>query len=84
MNDFLKFVDDLRHSFPITVDIYYSKIMNWCICVSKKGCASDYPDSPHDGEDAILAKAQGVDIELVFAKAHVRLKEWLLEYEGGY
>ena len=37
-----------------------------------------------NGEDVTLVQVQGVDMELCFAKAHVQLKEWLLEHEGGY
>ena len=84
MTDFLKFVNDLRRRFPIHVEIYYSKIMDWCITITKKGCASDYPESAHDGDDAILVQEQSSDMELVFAQAHVHLKEWLLEHDGGY
>lgn len=84
MSDFLLFVDELRHRFPVHVEIYYSKIMDWCITITKKGCAADYPESMHDGDDAILVQEQGPDMQLVFAQAHVHLKEWLLEHNGGY
>lgn len=84
MSDFLRFVDDLRHRFPVHVEIYYSKIMDWCIRVTKQGCASDYPKSPHDGNDAIMCDVQDCDMELAFAMAHVALKEWMLENNGGY
>ena len=84
MNEFLLFVDKLRESFPIHVEIYYSKIMDWCITITKKGCASDYPESMHDGNDAILVQEQDSDMQLVFAKAQVSLKQWLLDNDGGY
>ena len=84
MSDFLRFVNDLRKRFPIHVEIYYSKIMDWCVRITKVGCASDYPGSPHDGNDAILCNVQDLDMELAFAKAHVELKEWLSDYDGGY
>ena len=84
MSDFLRFVDDLRKRFPIHVEIYYSKIMDWCIRITKVGCASDCPESPHDGNDAVLCNVQDLDMELAFAKAHVELKEWLSDYDGGY
>lgn len=84
MSDFLRFVNDLSKRFPIHVEIYYSKIMDWCIRISRLGCASDYPDSPHDGDDAVLCNVQDLDMELAFAKAHVEIKEWLSEYDGGY
>ena len=84
MTDFLLFINDLKGRFPVHVDIYYSKILDWCIRVEKVGCASDYPDSPHRGDDAILCDVQSIDMELAFAKAHVAVKEWLSEYDGGY
>lgn len=84
MNEFLLFVDELRNSFPIHVEIYYSKVMDWVITITKKGCASDYPKSRHYGDDAILVQEQGCDMQLVFAQAHVHLKEWLIENCGGY
>lgn len=84
MNDFLKFIDDLRRSFPVHLEIYYSKIMDWNITVYKKGCADEYPQSPHDGKDAIMCKVQNADMEYCFAKAHSDLKDWLNEYNGGY
>ena len=84
MNDFLYFVDLLAHRFPIHLVIYYSKVMDWCIKITKVGCAPDYPDTPHEGNDAILVNVQDADMELCFAKAHVVLKEWLSENDGGY
>ena len=84
MSDFLRFVDDLRRRFPVHVEIYYSKIMDWCIRITKVGCASDYPKSPHDGDDVILCDVQDLDMELAFAKAHVALKQWLSDFDGGY
>ena len=84
MSDILRFVDDLRRRFPVHVEIYYSKIMDWCIRITKVGCASDYPESPHDGDDVILCDVQDLDMELAFAKAHVALKQWLSDFDGGY
>jgi len=84
MSEFLTFFDEKVKSFPMHLDIYYSKIMSWVITVTKKDCASDYPDSPHDGNDVIIVEVNEPDMSLAFAKAQVELKEWLLEYEGGY
>ena len=84
MNDFLTFVDKLRKRFPIHVDIYYSKVMDWCIMITKKGCASDYPEAVHDGDDIVIVDAQDADMELCFARAHVALKDWLIKFNGGY
>lgn len=84
MTDFLRFIDELRRNFPIHLEIYYSKIMDWCITVTKVGCADDYPNSEHIGSDAILCRVQDLDMQLCFAKAHVCVKEWLCENAGGY
>ena len=84
MNDFLEFVDELRNRTPIHLEIYYSKIMDWCITITKKDCASEYPKSEYDGDDAILVRVQDLDMKLAFAKAHVALKKWLLENKYGY
>lgn len=77
MNDFLKFFDDKVHDYPMHLEITYSKICDWCICVWKKGCAEN-------GGDLDILDVQDCDMELCFAKAHVALKEWLSDNEGGY
>lgn len=84
MTDFLKFIESLLSWFPVHVEICYNKTCDWTICIYKKGCASKYPSSENNGEDAILCKVDDNDMELCFARAHVALKDWLLEYEGGY
>ena len=84
MNDFLEFMDKLSRRFPFHLEIYYSKIMDWCIVVTKQGCAKDYPKSEHKGDDAIICMVQDSDMALCFAKAHVAVKEWLVENDGGY
>lgn len=84
MSDFLKFIDELAHHFPVHVSINYSKICDWEIYVFKQGCADDFPESSRIGDDAILCHAQSSDVELAFALAHVKVKEWLLENNGGY
>lgn len=77
MNEFLKFFDEKRKTYPMHMEIYYSKIMDWCISVYKKGCGEN-------GKDLEIVNVQHCDMELCFAKSHVELKEWLLEHEGGY
>lgn len=84
MNDFLKFLDKKLRDFSMHVDIGYNKTCDWSIYIYKKGCASDYPDSEKDGNDAVIVNVQDGDMELCFAKAQVALKKWLLENEGGY
>ena len=84
MNDFLKFLEEKLNVFPMHVDIGYNKICDWTIYIYKRGCASDYPNSRKSGNDAVIVDVQDSDMELCFARAHVALKEWLLENESGY
>lgn len=84
MADFLAFFADLVKRFPLHLEISYNKTCDWIIRIYKKGCADDYPNSEKDGNNALLVFEQNCDMELCFAKAHVALKEWLLENEGGY
>lgn len=83
MSDFLRFVDELHRRFPIHMQIYLSKIMDWCITITKKGCADDYPKSRRDGNDAVLCQVQDSSMEICFAKAYVALTDWLDENNGG-
>lgn len=84
MYDFLKFIDEKRRVVPMHIEITYSKTCDWGIFIYKQGCAKDYPDSRKFGEDAIIVNEQDVDMELCFAKAHVALKQWFIENNGGY
>ena len=86
MNDFLTFMDDLVQRFPVHVEIYYSKVMDWCIRVYRRDCADVYKGQgvKTEGSDVIICDVQHCDMELCFAKAHVAVKEWLLEFNGGY
>lgn len=84
MNEFLKFFDDKAKDFPMHLKITYSKICDWNILIYKKGCADYYPEAKRNGGDVIIVNESGCDMELCFAKAHVKLKEWLLEFNGGY
>ncbi len=84
MNEFLTFFDEKTHYFPMHLEIRYSKIVDWYIKITKVGCTADYPDCEHDGNDVLIVFEQENDMELMFAKAYVALKEWLLEHEGGY
>ena len=84
MTEFLQFIDGLRHSMAIHVDITYSKTCDWVIYVYRKGCADDPNGAPAQGDDAVMCYVEDCDMELCFAKAHVKLKEWMLEYNDGY
>lgn len=76
MHDFLKFYDSIQHGKGWALSIYHSNIIDWRISLGYK--------STHPKYDEEIFGVQDCDIELAFAKAHVALKEWLLENEGGY
>ena len=84
MTDFFEFYDRLRRSFPMHLEIYQSKIMDWHIEIKIIGCAGDYPTAEHEGNDVLVVWVQHSDMKYCFAKAHVALKDWMMEYEGGY
>lgn len=80
----MKFINKKLDNFPMHVSIGYNRTCDWGIYIYKKGCANDYPNSKRDGENAVIVDVQDCDMELAFARAHVELKEWLLENCGGY
>lgn len=77
MNEFLKFFDEKSHDYPMHLEVQYCKICDWTILIYKKGCADD-------GTDLVIVDVQSCNMELCFTTAYVKLKEWLLEHEGGY
>lgn len=77
MTDFLLFFNEKRRDYPLHLEIYYSKFMDWCISIYKKECGEN-------GDYLHIVDVQNCDMELCFAQAHCALKEWLLENEGGY
>ena len=84
MSDFLIFFKCLICRFPLHLEILYNKTCDWSIFIYKKGMAQDYPNAKHYGNDVIVVNESDGDMELCFAKAHVALKEWLCEHNGGY
>jgi hypothetical protein len=44
MTDFLEFYDELRRRFPLHLVIYQSRIMDWCIEITKKRTRGRLPD----------------------------------------
>ena len=84
MYSFLQFIDSLKSYFPVHLEIAYNRFSDWTIYVYKKACASEYPGCECSGDDVIICDEQHSDMEFAFAKAHVAVKEWLLEHNGGY
>lgn len=71
--DWIKLVQDNTMHF----ELYYSKTMDWCLKIWKKGCGEN-------GDDIVICNAQDCDLSYVLAKGEVAVKEWLLENNGGY
>lgn len=62
---------------PMHFELYYSKTMDWCLHIWKKGCGKN-------GEDLDICNEQDCDLSLILAKGEVAVKEWLTENNGGY
>ena len=43
-NEFLNFFDQKTQDWPMHLDISYSKMCDWTILVTKRGCAKGYPE----------------------------------------
>ncbi|MBR2587545.1 hypothetical protein IKE71_04220 [Candidatus Saccharibacteria bacterium] len=84
MADFLRFFEDKVKVFPMHFTLTYSKTCDWELEIMKHNCAEYYPEADLDGDDVIIFRGQDLDLELLCAKAHAALKEWLIEYESGY
>lgn len=76
MERFLEFFDKHAYEHRLTLEIYYSKIMDWCIKIYKKGCK--------DGDDLVILDIQSCDLSYAFARAEMELKDWFMENNGGY
>ena len=78
MSDFLRFVDHyISNVSYLHFELTYTKITDWCIYIWKKGAGPN-------GKDQEICSVQDCDLELCCAKAHVAMKKWLLDNEGGY
>ena len=71
--NWLRLVQDHTMHF----ELYYSKVMDWCLHIWKKGCGEN-------GEDIEICQEQDVDLNLLLAKGEVAIKEWLIENNNGY
>ena len=77
MDDFLKFFAEKTKHYPMCFSLSYSKSCYWCLRIWREKCVDDWFDEE-------VCYIEHCDIELIFAKAHVALKEFLLKKEGGY
>lgn len=79
---FYNFFNDVLGFGPMHMEIYYSKIMDWCIEIYKRGCADDYPDEQSRDGDAIVANIQFCSGAMAFAMAHGALRRWMKKYHN--
>ena len=77
MNEFLQFFDKVKYNYPMHMEIYYSSMLDWCITIWT-GRSSSFANRKK------IVNIQNCDMEYAFAKAHVDLKDYLSEHEGGY
>ena len=77
MNEFLRFFDEKTEYFPMHMQIYYSSIQDWCISIW-----TGRNNACHDKK--LIVDVQSCDMEYAFAKAQVKLKDYLSDHEGGY
>ena len=87
MEDFLRFIDNLTGRLALHLEIGYNKTCDWEIMVYRKGCADEYPEGAptcNSGNDALMCCVSDSDMELCFARAHVAVKDWLMDYHDGY
>lgn len=76
MYEFLKFYDEISINYPWSLEIYHSSIMDWSITIGYK--------TTHVKHGETIVHVQDVDMELAFALAQVKLKEYLRNEFGGY
>ena len=76
MNEFLKFYNEKYFAKGWKLEIYHSSIMGWCITLGYK------TTHPKSGE--VIFNIQSNDLEYIFARAQVLLKDWLIENDGRY
>lgn len=76
MSDFLRFYDKVEHNMGWVLEIYHSSIVDWNIRLGYK--------ITHSKHGETIFHIQDCDMELVFAKAQVALKEHLMENYDGY
>ena len=70
-------VFDLVEAHTMHLDLSYSKTADWWLRVYKKGCGKN-------GGDIVICDIQDCDLSYVLDKGSVMVKEWLVEYKGGY
>jgi hypothetical protein len=76
MESFLKFYDSIREEYGFCLNISQSNISDWNIKIVYK--------KTHSRHGETVLDIQNCDVEYVFAKAQVLLKEYMKDIYGGY
>ena len=75
MDDFLKFFAKKVLTYPMHLEVSYSKVTDWGVRVWRMGTA-------YDGDDEELVNVQHCDAELCFAIAQMQLKNCCWNTKG--
>ena len=78
---FFALFDRIVGGYPLHMECYYSRTMDWIVKVWKTGCAADYPDAEKEGNDVVLVHVWTCVMDEAFELAHRLLAEWLQRFE---
>ena len=62
---------ELAQRYTMHFELYYSKTMDWCLHIYKKGCGEN-------GKDLEICNEQSCDLSYVLAKGEVAIKSCLI------
>lgn len=77
MLEFMKMWDNNGYKYGLTLNIYYSSIVDWNLTIAKKVTVDE-------NRTAIIEITNESDVDMMFAKSYIRFGEWLSENKGGY
>lgn len=73
----MKELEELLTQRRCHFELYYSRIMDFCMKLYLEG----YND---DNSDLIIFEEQNHDLDYLICKCKVAYKDWLIENKGGY
>ena len=68
---------ELAQLHTMHLELFYSKTVDWCLHIYKRGCGEN-------GKDLEIFNEQSCDLSYLLAKGEVAIKDWLLKNNGGY
>lgn len=69
MEDFINFFDEIKEEKELSINIYNSASLKWCINIGYK--------FPHPKHGSKIIDVEEMDQKLAFAMAYVELKRWV-------